>query len=198
MPALTLISAVARNRVIGNNNALPWRLPEDLAFFKQTTLGHPILMGRSTWDSIGRPLPGRCNIVLTRQGNWHPAGLAETVPCCHATEFTPLPDVKTRVVVCNHLEQALDVAARQAGEQADLYVIGGAQIYASLLPQAKALVLTEIDRDFEGDALFPVWDRAQFAEVSRQTHHKDAEPAFDYSFVRYERRPDTTHNQEST
>lgn len=159
MSTLSLIAAVARNGAIGKDNALLWRLPEDLKFFKQTTLGCPIIMGRKTWDSIGRPLPGRRNIVITRQTDWQAPGAD----------------------VAHSLAQALTLAA----DSDKVFVIGGAQIYDQALPQADTLVLTEVDADFEADAFFPAWDRQQFQEVSRQTHTSDA--GWVYHFVTYER-----------
>lgn len=164
-PTLSLIAAVARNGVIGRDNALLWRLPEDMQFFKQTTLGHPVIMGRKTWDSVPprfRPLPGRRNIVVTRNLQWRAEG-AEVV---------------------NSLDAAL--ALLQGTEHA--FVIGGAQLYAAALPLADRLLLTEIDRDFEGDVHFPAWPRDAFDEVKRDAHHSGAPNHFDFAFVTYERR----------
>ena len=161
MPAtLTLIVASDRHNGIGIRNTLPWRLPEDLAFFKRTTSGHPIIMGRKTFDSIGRPLPNRRNIVVTRNPNWSHQGV-EAV--------SSLPE-----------------AATLAGD-GEAFVIGGAQIYAEALPLAARLIVTEIDADFECDAFFPQLDPAQWKEVSRESHHS-AENKFDYFFVIYQRR----------
>ena len=130
---LGLIYARARNGVIGKNNALPWHLPEDLAHFKATTLGQPVIMGRKTWDSLPakfRPLPGRLNIVVTRQTDWQAQGAQ----------------------VAHGLEAALALCAGSASA----WVIGGADIYAQALPLAQRVVVTEIDADFEGDAYAPV------------------------------------------
>jgi dihydrofolate reductase len=128
MPAtLTLIVATERHNGIGVNNALPWRLPEDLAFFKRTTTGHPILMGRKTFESIGRPLPNRRNIVITRNPDWQ-----------HESVDT-----------ASSLQQAAELAG-----DGEVFVIGGAQIYADALPQASRLIVTEIDADFACDAFF--------------------------------------------
>jgi dihydrofolate reductase len=161
MPAtLTLIVATDRHRGIGIRNTLPWRLPEDLAFFKRTTSGHPIIMGRKTFDSIGRPLPNRRNIVVTRNPDWSHAGV-EAV-------------------------SSLQQAATLAGE-GEAFVIGGAQIYAEALPQAERLIVTEIGADFECDAYFPELDASQWVETSRETQHS-AENNFDYAFVIYQRR----------
>ena len=177
-PRLVLISAVARDQVIGINNSLPWRLPEDLAFFKKTTMGSPVLMGRATYDSIGRPLPGRTNIVLTRDATWNPQNSPKWNPAW-----------TDQLKICHSLSDAL----KAGGEVAQIFVIGGAQIYETLLPQADSLILTEIDAAFDGDAFFPSWDTQQFKEVSRETHIKDAtdtQAGFSYAFVRYDRRYD--------
>jgi dihydrofolate reductase len=168
---VALIAAVARNGVIGHGNELLWKLPEDMAFFKRTTLGNPVIMGRKTWDSIPkrfRPLPGRTNIVVTRQAGWH----ADGALAAHGFEQA--------------LEMALEsVASNPHGMRA--FVIGGAELYALALPHADELVLTEIDRDFEGDARFPDWPRNHFVETSRVRHHADAPNDFDFAFVGYRR-----------
>lgn len=160
-PRITLIAAMARNRVIGANNALPWRLPEDLQRFKSLTLGHPIIMGRKTWQSLGRPLPGRTNIVVSRSADFAAPGAA----------------------VVGSLDAAVAMAASAgAGE---VFIIGGAEIYAQALPLADCLQLTEIDHDFTGDAHFPAFAPAEWRETARTLHH--AETDFDYAFVTYER-----------
>ena len=196
MHHLVLISAVASNGVIGTQNTLPWRLPEDLAFFKKTTLGHPILMGRTTYESIGRPLPGRCNIVVTRQKSWRPSELAETTPCFEAANFQFHPDTKTCVVVCTSIEEALSVAQHineAKTESKDIFIIGGSQIYEALLPHADALILTQIHHEFVGDAYFPHWSKSDFKEVWRENHGASEERPWSYSFVRYERQTNTTN-----
>jgi dihydrofolate reductase len=140
---LNLIFARARNGVIGRDNMLPWHLPEDLAHFKQTTLGQPVIMGRKTWDSLPpkfRPLPGRTNIVVTRQRNWQADG----------------------AWVAHSLAQAVDLCPR--GTPA--WVIGGAEVYAQALPLATTAVVTEIEADFEGDAFAPRFD-SSWQETSR-------------------------------
>lgn len=152
---LSIIAAVARNDAIGRDNALLWRLPEDLKFFKRTTLGCPVIMGRKTWDSIGRPLPGRRNIVITRNTAWRAEG-AE---------------------VFHDLDSALAATA----DAPKVFVIGGGELYAQALPLADELVLTEVDADFDGDTFFPPWDRKAFHEVSRETHMADA--GWAYHFV---------------
>lgn len=158
--SLTLIVATDRKNGIGINNALPWRLPEDLAFFKRTTTGHTIIMGRKTFDSIGRPLPNRRNIVITRNPQWQHEGV-EAV-------------------------SSLQAAAALVGE-GEAFVIGGAQIYGEALPLASRLIVTEIDAEFACDAFFPELDLAVWAETSRESHHSDGQN-FDYAFVIYQRK----------
>jgi dihydrofolate reductase len=160
---LSLIVAYARNGVIGRDNALPWRLPEDLAFFKRTTTGHPVIMGRKTWDSIGRPLPNRRNIVITRDGVWHADGTLRAA--------------------------SLDEAMALCADAAEAFVIGGGQIYAAALPLADAVVATEIDRDVDGDAHFPALDPADWIEVSREARVGPAPDAWPFAWVHYARRP---------
>ena len=143
---LHLIYARARNGAIGVNNALPWHLPEDLAHFKRTTLGQPVIMGRKTWDSLPpkfRPLPGRLNIVVTRQSDWQAEG---------ALRASSIAD-----------------AMRQCPADADAWVIGGAEIYAQAAPMASSAVVTEIDRDYEGDAFAPVLGEG-WQETQRESH----------------------------
>ncbi|MDP2809495.1 MAG: dihydrofolate reductase [Rhodocyclaceae bacterium] len=158
---LTLIAAVARNGVIGIDNRLPWRLPADLKHFKALTLGHTVIMGRKTWESLPasfRPLPGRRNIVVTRDASYRADG---------AVVVRSLP------------------AAIGAAESGKAFVIGGAELYAAALPLAERLQLTEIDATFEGDTCFPAIDQHQWQETTRETHHDEA--GFDYAFVSYQR-----------
>ena len=159
MGLLTIVVATDANRGIGINNTLPWRLPEDLAHFKRTTLGHPVIMGRKTFDSIGRPLPNRRNIVITRNPQWHHEGV----------------DAVT----------SLDAALRLAGD-VPACVIGGAQIYAEALPRTDRLIVTEIGKTFHCDAFFPAIDPQQWQEVARESHHSE-QNGFDYAFVTYQR-----------
>lgn len=158
-PLLTIIVAIDAQRGIGLNNALPWRLPEDLAFFKRTTTGHPIIMGRKTFDSIGKPLPNRRNIVITRNPDWRHEGV-EAVG-------------------------SLEEAARLAGE-GQAFVIGGAQIFAEALPRVQRLIVTEIEKTFACDTFLPLIDPAQWRETAREKHHSEANDC-DFSFVTYER-----------
>ncbi|WP_443115751.1 dihydrofolate reductase [Herbaspirillum seropedicae] len=157
---LTLIVATDLNNGIGINNTLPWRLPEDLAHFKRTTSGHAILMGRKTFDSIGRPLPNRRNIVITRNAGWQHDG----------------------VETAGSLQEA---AALCAGAPA--FVIGGAQIYAEALPLADRLIITRIAQAFDCDAFFPALDQQVWQETAREEHHSETS-GLDYAFVTYERR----------
>ncbi|OYV35981.1 MAG: diacylglycerol kinase [Thiomonas sp. 20-64-5] len=157
MTRLVLIAAVARNGIIGKDGGMPWHLPADLQHFKRLTLGHPILMGRRTWDSLGRPLPGRRNIVISRRDDWHAEG---------ADHASSLPAALQLV--------AADPLA---------FVIGGAQLYAQVLPLADGLELTEIDQAFDGDTRFPDWDRSRFVETARQT--QTSPEGWAYHFVSY-------------
>ncbi|MCT9123574.1 dihydrofolate reductase [Cupriavidus gilardii] len=163
MTLLTLIVARARNGVIGRDNTLPWRLPEDLAHFKRTTMGAPVIMGRKTWESIGRPLPGRRNIVVSRNSGLRLDG-AETA--CSLEDALRL---------CVGVEQ--------------VFLIGGAQLYAEALPSADRLIVTEIDADIEGDAHFPEIDPRRWIATERERHRSESN-GFDYAFVTYERAPE--------
>jgi dihydrofolate reductase len=157
MPHLTIIVATDTQRGIGINNQLPWRLPEDLAFFKRTTSGHPIIMGRKTFDSIGRPLPNRRNIVITRNPEWRHDGVEAVT--------------------------SLDEAAKLVGDT-EAFIIGGAQIYVEALPHCDRLIVTEIGKSFNCDAFFPQIDLAQWKEVSRERYHSE-QNGFDFAFVTY-------------
>ena len=162
---LALIAAVARNGTVGRGDALPWHLPEDQKHFRWVTMGCPVIMGRRTWDSLParfRPLPGRRNIVVTRNPAWQAAG-AETA-------------------------LSLASALAQVGASPKVFVIGGGEIYREALVRADELVLTEIGRDFDGDTSFPAWDRRHFVETHREPHHAGPPNDFDYAFVTYRRR----------
>ena len=164
-PLLTLIAAVARNGVIGIDNRLPWHLPADLKHFKALTLGHAVIMGRKTWESLPaqfRPLPGRRNIVVSRDAGYRAEG----------------------AVVVLSLPAALAAAGEGEGD-GEAFLIGGAQLYATALPLADRLQLTEIDASFEGDTCFPTIDPGLWREVARQAQRGDE--GFDYAFVTYER-----------
>ena len=165
---ITLVAAVAANRALGKDNQLLWHLPNDLQFFKRTTLNHPIIMGRKTYDSIGRALPKRLNIVISRQFDLMIDGCV-VVPTLHAA-----------IALASHVEHQPD------GVAPEVFVIGGGQIYAAALPLAQRLVLTEVKKDFEADAFFPEWPRAEWREVSRE-HNHDEVSGLDYDFVDYRR-----------
>ncbi|ACO73780.1 dihydrofolate reductase [Laribacter hongkongensis] len=159
-PPLALIAARARNGVIGLDNRMPWHLPEDLAYFKRVTLGKPVVMGRKTFESIGRPLPGRLNIVVTRNPDWQAAG----------------------VQVAHSLDAALALAAAAAPEE--IMLIGGAELYRQALPQADVLYLTEIDAEFAGDAFFPEVDLARWRIDREEAGQRDSD-GLRWRFVRY-------------
>lgn len=161
---ISLIVAMASNRVIGRDNQLPWHLSADLKKFKQLTLGHPLLMGRLTYESIGRPLPGRTNIVISRDKAYQPPGC----------------------LVFNDIPEALAYCQNYA----ELFVVGGASFYRSLLPQANCIYLTEIHQDFEGDTFFPVIPPALWREVSREDINDDPTVNFSYSFIKLARLAD--------
>jgi dihydrofolate reductase len=160
-PIVTLIAARARNGVIGRNNQMPWKIPGEQAYFKRMTMGSPIVMGRKTWESLGRALPGRHNIVVTRNPAFKATG-ADVVG-------------------------SLDDALKVAGDVGQIFVIGGAQLYASAMPRARRVLLTEIDADFDGDTYMPAIDRTQWRETGRETHAPAGDRPFAYSFVVYER-----------
>lgn len=154
--------ARARNGVIGAGGALPWRIPSDLRMFKEITLGKPVIMGRKTWESLPRrPLPGRMNIVLSRDGSFEPKG----------------------ALVTEDWLEALQIAREQAEEDGadEVCVIGGAALFALALPRAKRIYLTEVDAEVEGDVLFPDLDESQWREVRREVH--PAEPGDDHGFT---------------
>ncbi len=143
--------ARARNGVIGRDGGLPWRLKSDLKLFKATTLGKPVIMGRKTWDSLPRkPLPGRMNIVLTRDGSFEPEG----------------------AVVCERFEEAVSIAREQAEDDGaeEVCVIGGAALFALALPKARRMYLTEVEANVAGDVIFPPFEEADWREVRREAH----------------------------
>jgi dihydrofolate reductase len=158
---LSAICAMSQNRVIGKDNQLPWRLPADLRHFKKITTGHPIILGRKTFESIGRALPDRCNVVLTRDVDF-------AAPGC---------------VVVNSIQTALSAVSYSD----EAFVIGGALLYQQILPKVQRLYLTEIHQDFEGDAFFPELDKKDWHEMERIPHGPDEENPYSYSFVILER-----------
>lgn len=164
---IAMIWGMSRNRTIGRNNALPWHLSEDLKYFKRVTMGKPIIMGRKTWESIGRPLPGRSNIVISRDPNYSAEGIK----------------------VVGTLEEAISLAESIAlidGAE-EVVVIGGAQIYALTLPIADRLYMTQVHAEVAGDAFFPQFDLSQWHEVGREDFSASGPNPYDYSFVVLER-----------
>jgi dihydrofolate reductase len=160
---ISLVAAVARDGVIGRENAIPWHLPEDARRFRALTMGHPVVMGRRTWDSLPerfRPLPGRRNVVVSRNPGWHADGAERA--------------------------ESLDDALRLLEGAPQVFVIGGAGLYAEALAVADELVVTEIDAEVEGDVFFPTWERAAFREESREQHV--SEDGVPFAFVTYTRR----------
>jgi dihydrofolate reductase len=160
---LALVAAIARGGVIGRDNAIPWRIPEDARRFRELTTGHPVVMGRRTWESLPerfRPLPGRRNVVITRNPDWAMEGAERA--------------------------GSLDEALLQLEDANEVFVIGGAEIYAAALPLADELLLTEVEAEIEGDTRFPPFDPSEFEETSRERHVSETGLAF--SFVTHTRR----------
>ena len=150
-PVLALVVARSRNGVIGREGGLPWRLKSDMAVFKASTMGKPVIMGRKTWDSLQKqPLPGRTNIVLSRDGSFEPRG----------------------AIVCDKFEEAISIGREQAAEDGvgEVCLIGGQQVFARGLPKARRLYLSEVEADVEGDVLFPAFDEGAWREVRREAH----------------------------
>jgi dihydrofolate reductase len=162
MSRLTLIVARARNGVIGNGSAIPWKIPGEQAYFKRVTMGHPIIMGRKTWESIGRPLPGRRSIVVSRDRAYVAAGA--------------------------EVAASLAAALAAAGPVPEIFVIGGGELYRLSLPTADRLLITEIDRDFDGDTYFPAPDSSQWRESARDHHPPTDDRPFAVDYVEYLRR----------
>lgn len=162
---ISLIAAVAENGIIGRENNLPWHLPDDFAFFKRKTSHHPIIMGRKSLEALGKPLPNRTNIVITRNHDFSAPG----------------------ITVVYTLNEA--IASAQAINQTEIFVIGGAEIYTIALPVATTLYLTEIHQAYEGDAYFPSFDKNEWREVHRHHHPADERHKASFDFVEYERIP---------
>lgn len=161
MTKFSLIVAMDENRLIGSNNGLPWHLPADLAFFKRTTMGKPIVMGRKTFESIGRPLPGRRNIVVTRDPDFSAAG-------CD---------------IANSIDAALDLCA----DDEEVMLIGGASLYHQSLSRATQLYITQIHHRFDGDTWFPDFDESEWRVESREDCDADPGNAYAYSFIKFVR-----------
>ncbi|MDH3888568.1 MAG: type 3 dihydrofolate reductase [Gammaproteobacteria bacterium] len=158
---ISIVVAMDANGVIGRGNELPWHLPADLQYFKKTTMGKPILMGRKTHESIGRPLPGRTNIVITRDSGYQAKGC----------------------VVVN----SIDAAMQAAGEQDEIMVIGGAEFYRQVLAHTSTIYLTRIHASVDGDTVFPELNATDWREVERSDQSADEKNPYDYSFIRLER-----------
>ncbi len=162
-----MIAALSRNQVIGKNNDLPWKLPDDMKYFMEITKGHHTIMGRKNYDSIPqkfKPLPHRTNIVVTHQQNFN-------APGC---------------IVVNSVEKGLQLAENSM--ESEVFIIGGAEIYKLGLQHASRLYLTEIAADIEGDTFFPTFDRNQWRETSRTHHNKDDRHAYSFDFVVYDKK----------
>jgi dihydrofolate reductase len=161
--SISIIVAMAKNRTIGINNTLPWRCPEDLKHFKALTMGHHMIMGRKTFDSIGKPLPGRTTVVVTRNRELKLEGC----------------------IIVHSLHEAISAC----GDDEEIFIVGGAELYAQALPLANTLYITEILQDTEGDAHFPVFDKTAWTEVMREKRHQETPQPLEFDFVKYRRNP---------
>lgn len=159
---ISLLVAMDKNRLIGKDNDLPWRLPADLAYFKRVTMGHPIIMGRKTYDSIGRPLPGRENIIVTRDTSYKMEG-------------------------CKVIHSIEEIVKMRKESEQELFVIGGAEIFKEILPYSDRLYITEIEEEFEGDTYFPAFDKSEWKIISKEQGIKDEKNPYDYKFLVYEK-----------
>ena len=160
-PKFALIAAIASNGVIGANNALPWRLPADLSRFRSLTTGHSIVMGRKTWESIGRPLPGRTTIIVTRQRGYSAPGAK----------------------IAHSLDEAISVS----GNDSEIFVIGGAELYLQALPRAERLYLTTVDAEIAGDTSMPEFDAGDWREISSESFATDERHRYSFRCAVYER-----------
>ena len=160
-PRISIVCAMSKNYVLGNNNQLPWHLPADLRHFKEITLGKPVIMGRKTYDSIGKPLPNRRNIVISRDPNL-------IIPGCE-------------------IVHSLDTAIQLAGNEQEIMIIGGGNIFMQTLPLAQRMYLTIINQDFVGDAYFPQWNETEWKIVERSDHLPDDKNPYAYSFLTLDR-----------
>ena len=159
---ISLIAAMDKNRVIGKDGKLPWHMPKDMKFFRDTTKGKTVIMGRKTYESIGRPMPNRINIIITRDNDYKVEGC---------------------IVV-----HSIDEALKAAGNVEEVMVIGGSQIYKEFLPKANRIYLTKIDAEVEGDTYFPEFEIEGWKEVSYEEHERDAENEYDYAFIVLEKK----------
>jgi len=160
---ISLIVAIGKNNVIGKDNRIPWRLPADLAYFKKVTTGHTVIMGRKTFESIGKPLPNRRNVIISGNRNY-------SVDDC---------------MVCHSIEDALKLSLNNNEE---IFVIGGANVYCELLPYAQRLYITSVEEDFEGDTFFPEIDYMQWTLVSKTEGEKNEKNPYNYYFMVFEKR----------
>ncbi len=158
---LSILVAMAKNRVIGRNNTLPWHLPADLKHFKSLTMGHPMIMGRKTYESIGKPLPGRINIIVTKQSNFQAPGTA----------------------IVNSIEEALERSKASSITNRECFIIGGAELYQQTLKLCHRLYITEIQSDFEGDTFFPEFNPDDWRESARERHQDNDKGGLVYHFV---------------
>ncbi len=154
---ISIIAAMGNDQVIGINNQLPWKLPADMKFFRSKTMGKPVLMGRKTYESIGKPLPGRTNIIITRDSGFHAEGC----------------------IVTHSIEEAL----QKADTKEEAMIIGGASLYKQVLPLAQRFYLTRVHADFKGDSYFPEFDLQEWTTIERTDHKADEQNAYDYSFL---------------
>lgn len=169
-PRLSLLVAMARNRVIGRKNKLPWHLPADLKHFKFLTMGQTIVMGRKTYESIGRPLPGRANIIVTRQTGYEVPG----------------------AIVVNTIDDALLICERAESINGENFIIGGEELYRQTLKICQRIYITEIQRDFEGDVFFPEFDPNEWEETQRDRHISENDTNLEYHFVVLDRKVSAT------
>ncbi|GAB5604378.1 dihydrofolate reductase [Sideroxyarcus sp. TK5] len=160
--SLSLIVAMAQNRTIGVNNTLPWRCPEDLKHFKALTMGHHMIMGRKTFDSIGKPLPGRTTVIVTRNAGLQVAGC----------------------LVAHSLNDAITACK----DDDEIFIVGGADLYAQALPLVDTLYITEIQQEVDGDAHFPEFDRSAWLEIAREVRSQTEPQPLQFHFVTYQRR----------
>lgn len=162
---ISLIAAISENYVLGKDNQLLWRLPDDMKFFKNTTMGHPVVMGRKTFESFGKPLPGRKNIIVTRQKDYNPEG----------------------AIVVHNLDDAIAEAKKE--EQEEIFIIGGGEIYKQTLSDATKIYLTLVHHTFEeGDAFFPEINEEEWLEVKRELHQPDERHQYAFTFLFLERK----------
>lgn len=166
---LSILVAMAKNRVIGRNNRLPWHLPADLKHFKFLTMGQTIVMGRKTYESIGKPLPGRANVIITRQADYEVPG----------------------AMVVHSLEDALLICEETSTGHSEHFIIGGEKLYRQAIKICQRMYITEIQRDFDGDVFFPEFDRDEWDETQRDKHIAESEDNLEYHFVVLERKSST-------